>query len=312
MKTIFILGAGASHEFGYPLGSELNGKILQQLGMGTKVRSNFAERLGHSETTLFAVEEFRRGLHRSEYDTIDQYLGAQHRNLHLRRIGKEAITAMIASLENEGTLFRRQSFHWYKRFLDFLRDHPTLAHRDHFTFLTFNYDRSLEHYLYEAVTHGGGDFADSVAKDFFENNFIHIHGHVGFLPWQINDSEQTRLKRQYGSPIQPPQLATIAQNILLPDEDVKLDTLLRERLLNADRIIIMGFGFHDQNTKKILFNEIVNRANLRIDITVQNLGMEKRDWLKKHPTVTTHDHDCANFIGIPFLAMHRDSQNGSA
>jgi hypothetical protein len=41
--------------------------------------------------------------------------------------------------------------------------------------------------------------------------------------------------------------------------------------------------------------------------TVQNLGTEKRDWLKKYPIVTTHDLDCANFIGIPFLAMHREA-----
>ena len=114
MKTVFILGAGASHEFGYPLGSELNGQILQQLGMGTKVRSNFAERLGHSETTLFAVEEFRRGLHRSEYDTIDQYLGAQHRNPHLHRAkfrhGKARLAQEVP--DRHHTRPRLRQFHW--------------------------------------------------------------------------------------------------------------------------------------------------------------------------------------------------------
>jgi hypothetical protein len=304
MKTVFILGAGASKELGYPLGSELNEQILRQLGIGTKGRSDLSERLGHSETILGAVEEFRQGLYRSEYDTIDQYLGAQLRKPHLRRIGKQAIAAVIASFENERTLFRTQRWHWYKRFLDFLRSHPHLAHRDHFTFFTFNYDRSLEHYLYETIIHGGGEFSDTVNKDFFENNFIHIHGHVGFLPWQVNDSDQTRNTRGYGTLLQSPKFESIAQNIHLPDEAVELDAMLRERLMKADRIIIMGFGFHIQNMKKNLFDEMVNRENLHIDITVNGLGMEKRDLLKRHPIITTHDHDCANFIGTPFLAMH--------
>jgi hypothetical protein len=307
MKTVFILGAGASHEFGYPLGSELNTQIVQQLGVDTQGKTQFSNLLENSENPSDALGEFRLGLYRSEYDTIDQFLGAHHRKPHLRRIGKQAIAAVIASLENEKTLFRRQDFHWYRRFLDFLRNNPNLAHRNHFTFITFNYDRSLEHYLYEAVTHGGGNFADSVAKDFFENNFIHIHGHVGFLPWQINDSDQARFKREYGHPLRPPHLASIAQNILLPDEDVKLDALLRERLMKANRIIIMGFGFHQQNMKKILFDEIVNQPNIHIDVTVQALNTEKRDLLKKYPAVKTHEFGCADFIGIPFPAMHHES-----
>ena len=48
------------------------------------------------------------------------------------------------------------------------------------TFLTFNYDRSLEHFIFEMIRHGYGRPPDDEIRDIVDHfNIIHLHGNLG-------------------------------------------------------------------------------------------------------------------------------------
>jgi hypothetical protein len=290
VKVAFILGAGASKEFGYPLGSELKKDILDKLNPKSTM---FAGLLGAGNSADDVVE-FKKSLFRADYGTIDQFVAAQHRHPEIQRIARQAIALSISSFENDDRLFGLPGAHWYKRLIDFLRNRPDLLKRDNLSFFTFNYDRSLEHYLHETVSRGGGGFSENFLREFFHGNFVHVHGTVGYLPWQT--APQGSVIRDYGATMDPNTVRNISHNLLTPDQEVTLSGELLGRIFEADVVVIMGFGFHQQNMDKIQFAKLATQEGKKVFVTVQALDTQKRDFLKSMRSVTVYENDCANFM----------------
>jgi hypothetical protein len=292
MNIALVLGAGASSDYGYPLGATLREEILNTLARG----SDMYVHLEKSDNKPDQIDLFRRSLERSDYDTIDQFLGAHGKHPFLKSIGKQAIVYAIASKENNDLLFRRGGApHWYKRLVEFLRNHPKLTRRDHLAIFTYNYDRSLEHYLHDAITSGGGGFSANIVSDFFEGNIIHLHGSVGSLPWQVNG--RVELPREYGEPLIYGALRPISHGIITPDEDSSISNPSMERLMASDMIAFMGFGFHEQNLRKVQFEQYVQQKGKRVWATTKGLNEKRKNYLTQFANVNVRDADCATFIG---------------
>lgn len=290
MNVTFVTGAGASKDYGYPLGDDLKNIILQ----GSRAPGGYIYKgLIAAGNSHDAIADFVKSLFRSDYETIDQFIAAHKREIHIQQICKQAIVLSIARAENETALFNR-GWHWYRRLIDFLRARPTLLSKQRFSFVTFNYDRSLEHYLHETVSRGGGDFSGSYLSDFFHDNFLHIHGVVGALPWQKRPTDVSA--REYTAPIVGESIKSLAWNIVTPDQESALSSEWRLRILESEIVAFIGFGFHPRNCRKVLFDELMQaESKIKVVATTHNLGLQKVGELQSHPNFTPIALDSNNF-----------------
>ncbi len=295
MKIAFVLGAGASVEAGYPTGNQLCKNILNFLSAHTSAAYQRLIAIGNTEAQ---IEDFKRCLYRSAYSTIDQLIAARRKTDHIRIIGKQMIAMAIGENENVDRLYGDNlNGHWYNSFLTFLRTNPlSLSHKD-VSFITFNYDRSLEFFIYEALDAGHDSHEAFPPKELLSNtNCIHLHGKIGYLPWQLSN-ERDLVIRDYGAPIIPEDIVKLAQNILTPDDELSIDNRLRGILFDADCVLIMGFGFHEPNLSRIFFDELVKARGEKLYITTHGLGAEKLGMLQGlQPALRLLQLPCRNFF----------------
>ena len=127
------------------------------------------------------------------------------------------------------------------------------------TIITFNYDRSLEHFIFTVIKNLYGKSDDSVAELMTHFPIIHVHGSLGPLPWQqtggrpylpiqINIANET-IK----------QLEAASEKILIVSEEEKSTNEFSrafEYLKSARRIYFLGFGYHTTNLKKLKLNKL--------------------------------------------------------
>lgn len=121
------------------------------------------------------------------------------------------------------------------------------------TIVTFNYDRSLEYYLINAIKHGYPGHSDEDYKRQLKKiNIFHIYGHVGELP-EIGDGRivpygaQTDflrvLKRSEGLRIIPE----------LREADNPTIGEIRNGISKASNIFFIGFGYDAENLNLLGF-----------------------------------------------------------
>ncbi len=173
---------------------------------------------------------------------------------HVRAVGRQAIALAISF--NEGpNLFNKplDEGHWFRLIRDYLRRHKNQISSDYFSFITFNYDIALEHYLHTSLTAASSDviLARVLRDDFLSStNFNHLHGKVAYLPWTKPHPDIQA--RKYGTPIPVQELRLVSKDLLLPHE--ALDTgSLRQLLVGADVVVILGFWFSSLQFEASLF-----------------------------------------------------------
>jgi hypothetical protein len=186
VPTVFILGAGASAPFGFPIGSGLTRDIVQNLRKEKHGYQALHEQLNYSPEQ---IESFRTALFHSGWPSVDSFL--EHRE-DLMPIGKAAMAQELIRYENEGKLFAYSdtdgASNWLREMYVRLKTSSVEAFAKHrLSFITFNYDRSVEHFLFSALHHGYGEREERCAEVLRQIPVIHLHGRLGFLPWQDED-----------------------------------------------------------------------------------------------------------------------------
>jgi len=294
MKTVFVLGAGSSVEFGYPWGKELKDKILVLL---SEKNMGYEQLIGAGNRPE-DIAAFSRRLARADIDTIDQFIEKLDSKDEIRSVGRQAIALAIAFSENPN-LFNQplnNESQWYRIFRDYLLRNEAHISSKYFSFLTFNYDVALEHYLYETITSGSSNdlMGRLLADDFLRfNNFVHLHGRIGVYDWM--GSQNDIKPRPYASRIPNEDLPKIGANLILPHQNLNTGEL-REMLFKAETVVILGFGFHPSNLKRIFFDDLVARSNVRIIATVYGLEPDKIEMLNRYERVEKFNMPCRLFI----------------
>lgn len=245
MKTLFILGAGASKPYGFPLGSELREWAIRNVE--TVFLSNtYLKGLWTSTNTLKA---FSIGFEKSNTNSIDLYLS---RNTEFELIGKAVIVHKIIECEKRGFSYIEEKgddwyFYFYNRITEGIEDKTKLSGIfDDYMFVTFNYDRSFEAYM-----------AESIFYSFFSKDPIHDEVDFTLIP-------QIDIIHAYGSIGTYPEKPYSSNVSYIPQVDEKginsLRTLYSERGVNkeindkikcADRIFFLGFGYLLENMEKL-------------------------------------------------------------
>lgn len=234
-NTVFILGAGASKPYGFPLGVELRQQILKALSSPTAEQFKLLQSCGYAEAQ---ITRFHDDLHDALHDTIDDFLSDRPT---YREIGSHAIAIALMNCEDHKKVFPKRD--WYPhlfRLLDFKHDTQTLA-----GIVTLNYDRSLEHYLTNtiAVSYEGDvkKRAEARLRDF---PIHHIHGMLGVYP-----------TRPYHKKAEMGQIKTAAAELrITSDSDLDSSPLYaaaKDLCRNASAVVFLGFGYHARVIKRL-------------------------------------------------------------
>jgi hypothetical protein len=243
-NTVFVLGAGASQPFGYPLGVELYQAVLEKFADGGQNRPHLLN------TTRFMerdIDQFLLALSRSGQTSVDAFLEKRHEEF--LEIGKASMAIELMLRENEVLLWRQPN--WMLNLYGRMGS-ETLEEFDEneVAFVTFNYDRSLEHFLCTSLSNSFGRSISDCANVVSSIPIVHLHGRLGYLPWQKEEG------RAYGyTNIDARAVEMSVKEIRVVHEDItdrdKDFDEAKNLLKNAKRIYLMGFGFGSKNVERI-------------------------------------------------------------
>ena len=173
-NTVLILGAGASIPYGYPSGRELKNKISKSLD-----DSSWMEVFNRRGVSRL-VGQFKDQITYSGRTSVDAFL--EYRKEFLE-IGKMAIALALIPFEDEKRLFdhNRTVRNWYEYLFNKMSEGVAFSElpSNCISIITFNYDRSLEQYLFTSIGNSYGESPEhckSVMKQF---PIIHLHGSLG-------------------------------------------------------------------------------------------------------------------------------------
>jgi len=202
VPTILILGAGASADMGYPTGGKLRKQLLQaQPAAGPQVVSQ------SPNFTAEQITEFQRRFHDSQLETIDGFLELTP---DLRPVGKFMIAQRLFSSENDERIMYLGEKCWYRKLRMLLGNSVEHLRQNQLKIVTFNYDRSLEHYLYRSFAAVASEEERRVLPDYIDNlGFVHIHGMLSRLNWQPGGG------RAYGQVQKGEEILAASQSMLL-------------------------------------------------------------------------------------------------
>lgn len=275
-NTVFVVGAGASHEFGLPLGYTLGKEIERGLDIRFRhghefvggdheiyeaIREHLAS-VGESDPNpwLHACWRIRDALphHNSIDNLIDNHAGDER----IAVCGKLAIAKGILEAEKASQLwfnptnvrneiqFRNVEETWIGWLFRYMQEGRHRRHAADFFansgFIIFNYDRCLEHYFFRALQAAYG-ISDMDAGAIVSSAPIwHVYGTVGALPWQL---VRSAAKVSFGG-LGDAALRHSASCLRTYSERQQgSDTIqaIQSMLTAAEAIVFLGFGYIDTN-----------------------------------------------------------------
>jgi hypothetical protein len=342
-KTIFVIGAGASCELGLPLGDDLRKIIAAKLRLTQKGQTSdeFLRNALHmlARSKIENITSDVASLQRKSNliaramplaKSIDNYLHDHFDDIEIVTIGKMAIASSILDGERQSPIFidkrygnrqrkemdyTRLSNSWFPGLFQFMTDQckqEDLPERFRkFAFVIFNYDRCIEHFLFESLktyypslsTQGATEIVKELA-------LYHPYGKVGRLPWQV---EEDGIGIEFGADIETQEVIDISNQILTFTESstIAYDQLeeIQTCIDNTSKVVFMGFGFIPLNLELIIplaRNSKRNRtASFRCLATMKGVSEQNRahyiDALNKRlrtspEKILANDLGCKEFI----------------
>lgn len=257
--TVFILGAGASRPYGHPTGKELRSLICSDLIR--EISPLLSRYFGNARSrgkihTLNQIKEMLKFYKNDRGQSIDLFLA---RNTQFEEFGKIAIVHHILLAEqsskfDEDLEPNKREQDWYTYLFERMTDKlisPDGYKRfadNRVSFITFNYDRSLEYFIFDTLIHSFSSlYPQAVINPQKYNNlipfdFIHIYGAIDRLPWQSKQA------RPYITDFDYEVLKILKNNIRVIYDRSDEELHEAKRLIRrARRIFFLGFGYHNEN-----------------------------------------------------------------
>jgi hypothetical protein len=312
-KTVIILGAGASWHYGYPTSEELVTRAIEKAKIARDYFNNPNVRLAKRPRIVSGDDpavpkDGNTGLQRQWatatnkcQDLIERLVAADplvidyfiDQNRHLEDIAKlcvawvilerEFVSIQYGGNENRRELNLKANDNWYRFLLRKLTSGCTDGEAllsNKVTFVTFNYDVSLEIGLYRGLGHLAK--FSNYAEEFITKNdrIIHIYGrlrkdppwHLAGINWEIFGG--VSLASGTLAQTNPPQLWTdvtalldhafetsqgleiIAPEKAIADGEVP-DHIQKARkaISEAECVYILGYGFDELNSRLLKLPE---------------------------------------------------------
>ena len=315
-NTVLILGAGASHPFGYPIGSGLKKKILEKANYPLNRLNdvNNQETVHNEKISLIGswdlipryllkncgfnpdqISQFNTQFAGSHKASIDSFLENRAEYLTL---GKALIAMSIFEFESYDLLFNDDEQNWYKYLLRNIHDNWDNFPENKLSIITYNYDRSFEYFLLNdlAMTYGKNN---KVIKDKLKLiPFEHVHGAIDSLPSDYFPG----YGKQYKQDFTGENINNAMQNLHLIYEEAEVKKAygkVHEILNKAEHIFILGFGFDKRNLERLDLLKNASKAQIFATRTgISNLEVNTINRKFEHKIIFSRDetHDIVNFF----------------
>lgn len=239
-RVVLVLGAGASAHLGFPLGADLCSRIISntrnpQFGPYKELLS-----MGFLDGDIMT---FHESFEKSSPRSIDEFLSDRP---EFTEIGRAAIAQILIGCEDEKRL-RERDGNWYRLLRDRIRA-EVLDNQFSPVIVTFNYDLSLDKFLYDFLSSTFPRYAKLKTLEEAIRIF-HVHGRLGHLDYE--DSQC----RSYGKSISLIDLQKASQGIRVVselDNDFGRDMVFAQKAIDdAERVIFLGFGYDDLNLERL-------------------------------------------------------------
>lgn len=264
-KVVFVLGAGASAEINMPVGRGLADIIARKMSLAFdnagrlvgngdhRLFDQVAEIIGQDEA-IRAATRLANGL--PFVKSIDEFLDYNNVDQSLVNMGKAAIVRSILEAEHGSKLIDTTTnptrptftvsgayFSWLIHLIRMLGQSSPVRLIENATFINFNYNRSLEFFLLNAIRSLYAISEDDAKVLVASADIFHPYGTVGKLKVFDNANGVA-----YGWSLGASQ--PLANRIRTYTEEVKEQARLKkvhESLQNANVLVFLGFAFHQQN-----------------------------------------------------------------
>lgn len=242
-----MLGAGASEPYGLPLGAQLKAYILDRYNTDT------GQTIHLLNTTPFVrhqIDNFVNALRYSGLSSVDAFLECRP---EFTDIGKAMMGIELLFGEIHERLWQPVN-NWLTYLYGYMVGNSLEEFaKNQVSFVTFNYDRCVEHFLFVSLKNSFGRSDEETARVVKKFNVVHLHGRLGHLPWQEGKSAI-----EFGdNQIDVRKMNIVTKEIKVVHEDHELDgrdadfALAHVMLVNARRVYLMGFGFGARNIQRL-------------------------------------------------------------
>jgi hypothetical protein len=306
-KTTFIVGAGASKDFGFPLGQELVSNIRSRVdtermnpnhsrpvfnaAMESKQNADQRRDFGEAATDLCGGLVAARSIDRLLQSRMDRPLVVD--------MGKCSIATEILQQEGNCQIGKRADGDWSERHYSLVHAQDTWIARlfsilhegvtpkqssDVFkdiSFITFNYDRCIERYLGLAFQHILNLSPNEAYDVAAQVETVHVYGSLGDLPDKLGNGGIL-----FGGDAIFTRRA--ADSIRTFTEGAEDGTLQKVRAIidDAEDIVFLGFGFDPVNLSTLFDQKVpispVVRRNKRLFGTGLGAGPMEIETLHKY------------------------------
>lgn len=326
--TVFIIGAGASVDFGLPVGTGLANDIVHRLGfyfgggqltqgdpyIAQALQSRYASDFSRY---FLAARNIAAGL--PSFKSIDDYLFTHSADEAAMVVGKMAILTSIAYFESKSTLAGfwhpdqeaqqaslaslRKS--WVHTLIQTLvtgvrREDRLELFRD-ISIVTFNYDRCLETALYHGIQAPLQIDGNEAARVLDGLKIYRPYGGLGPLletgPEAVPYGPNAGIAVKFGNRIR----------VYTESYEERSDMIeMRETLSAAGQLVFMGFGFHRQNMELLDIGSHKDRVGRMVLATAFRESLTARAVFEtriretlsslEKPTIPLSTEDCASFL----------------
>lgn len=229
-------------EFSFPSGRSLLLEVSYGCRKGKDLH-NILHSLGHSSDKIV---EFGDSLMYSSQLSIDAFL--ENRKDFLE-IGKQAIAATLIIYEDPSKILSRSKDYMssYEYLFPHLNLKNSLGAKNKATFITFNYDRSLEFFLFNAIKYSFNLSAEESISVLKTIPIIHFYGLLGNFNLEPNG-------RWYDTKITMDRIKLASDSISIIHEGNKQEDVnfsVQDTINEAEKICFLGFGFHPLNVQRL-------------------------------------------------------------
>lgn len=270
-KVVFVVGAGASREYNFPLGSELKDKIAEAV----RFRFEFGHTMVSGSHDL--IDHIRRHV-KGDHDRTNHYSKAANmlagaipafvsvdEALHFVsgspeavEVGKIAIVHQILEAERTSLLaFDTRTGRpselpggWIGELFSLavagLRHDQLGSAFDNVTFVNFNYDRAVEQYLYWALQERTSATPEEAKSIVAKLAMLRPYGSIGDFSPNMHDPFSFGTTAHFDPFSRLADLGTYTDQ--KPMHDI---AAMNNALTTANLIIFIGFGYHPSNVDLI-------------------------------------------------------------
>lgn len=300
--VVFVIGAGASAEYRLPVGAQLKTDVARAVGDSDLL--NLLSSRGRTPNYEQAGRELAKII--PSFVSIDEALNWFNSRRDIIELGKTAIVRSMLRAEQSSLLFNQSdpssisdidiNHTWLPNFLSMImaeskKDEAAVAFR-HLTIINFNYDRTIEHYIYSALQRNFGLEEDRAREIVTNLKVLRPYGTVGPLPSQSGENPIPFGAISAADDYE--RLVSVAGNIRSYTEQAEVSAVnIQSELERSRMVVFLGFGFHQQNMNLLR----VSRAEGWRRVFATGMGMHEDN----HPIIKTAIATTVGTNQVPLL-----------